>query len=82
MAKLNILTVEDDTSLAEVLDYNLSQTGYKTQIARDGQQGLREIRSNCPDLVLLDLMLPMIDGLDEGVVIGLWVEVDLLIACM
>lgn len=64
MAKVNILIVEDDASLAEVLDYNLSQEGYKTQIASDGQQGLREIRLHCPDLVLLDLMLPMIDGLD------------------
>ena len=64
MAKVNILIVEDDASLAEVLDYNLSQEGYGTQIARDGQQGLREIRSSCPDLVLLDLMLPMVDGLE------------------
>ena len=64
MAKVNILIVEDDASLAEVLDYNLSQEGYGTQIARDGQLGLREIRSSCPDLVLLDLMLPMVDGLE------------------
>jgi len=64
MAKANILIVEDDTSLAEVLDYNLSQEGYATQVARDGQQGLREIRLRCPDLVVLDLMLPMVDGLE------------------
>jgi two-component system phosphate regulon response regulator PhoB len=56
--------VEDDASLAEVLDYNLSQEGYETQVARDGQQGLREIRLRCPDLVVLDLMLPMIEGLE------------------
>jgi len=64
MAKAKILIVEDDTSLAEVLDYNLRQEGYQTQVARDGQQGLREIRLHCPDLVVLDLMLPMIDGLE------------------
>jgi len=64
MAKINILIVEDDTSLAEVLEYNLSQEGYATKVARDGQQGLREIRSSCPYLVLLDLMLPMVDGLE------------------
>jgi two-component system phosphate regulon response regulator PhoB len=63
-AKARILIIEDDASLAEVLDYNLSQEGYDTQVARDGQQGLREIRRACPDLVVLDLMLPMIEGLD------------------
>jgi two-component system phosphate regulon response regulator PhoB len=63
-AKARILIVEDDASLAEVLDYNLSQEGYETQVARDGQQGLREIRRSCPDLVILDLMLPMIEGLE------------------
>ena len=64
MAKANILIVEDDSSLAEVLDYNLGQEGYATKVARDGQQGLREIRLHCPDLVVLDLMLPMIGGLE------------------
>lgn len=64
MAKANILIVEDDASLAEVLDYNLSQEGYATSVARDGQQGLREMRLRCPDLVVLDLMLPMIGGLE------------------
>ncbi len=64
MPKANILIVEDDTSLAEVLDYNLSQEGYATAVARDGQQALREMRLRCPDLVVLDLMLPMIGGLE------------------
>ncbi|BBO33973.1 phosphate regulon transcriptional regulatory protein PhoB [Lacipirellula parvula] len=64
MAKARILIVEDDASLAEVLEYNLSQEGYDVQVARDGQQGLREIRLRCPDLVVLDLMLPMIEGLE------------------
>lgn len=63
-AKARVLIVEDDASLAEVLDYNLGQEGYDTQVARDGQQGLREIRLRAPDLVVLDLMLPMIEGLE------------------
>ncbi len=63
-AKARVLVVEDDASLAEVLDYNLCQEGYDTQVARDGQQGLREIRLRAPDLVVLDLMLPMIEGLE------------------
>ena len=64
MSKSRIQIVEDDSSLAEVLDYNLSQEGYETQVSRDGQQGLREIRLRLPDLVVLDLMLPMVDGLE------------------
>jgi DNA-binding response OmpR family regulator len=62
--KARVLIVEDDASLAEVLDYNLRQEGYDTHVARDGQQGLREIRLRAPDLVVLDLMLPMIEGLE------------------
>ena len=64
MPKANILIVEDDASLAEVLDYNLRQEGYDTGVARDGQQGLREIRLHSPDLIVLDLMLPMMGGLE------------------
>jgi DNA-binding response OmpR family regulator len=64
MGKASILIVEDDISLGEVLDYNLRQEGYETFLARDGHQGLREARQRCPDLVVLDLMLPLIDGIE------------------
>lgn len=63
MSKASILIVEDDPSLAEVLDYNLKHEGYETRVARDGQQGLRDLRLHTPDLVILDLMLPGEDGL-------------------
>jgi DNA-binding response OmpR family regulator len=64
MSKSQILIVEDDRSLAEVLDYNLRQDGYETSVANDGQDGLRQARLKSPDLVVLDLMLPMVDGLE------------------
>ncbi len=64
MTKAQILIVEDDRSLAEVLEYNLRQDGYQTAVANDGQDGLRQARLKPPDLVLLDLMLPMVDGLE------------------
>lgn len=64
MAKASVLIVEDDAALREVLEYNLGQEGYETTIAPDGQHALREIRRRVPDLVVLDLMLPMIDGLE------------------
>lgn len=64
MGKASILIVEDDMSLGEVLEYNLRQEGYETHLARDGHQGLREARQHCPDLIVLDLMLPLIDGIE------------------
>lgn len=64
MAKGQILIVEDDRSLAEVLDYNLRQEGYQTFVANDGQDGLRQAKLRSPDLIVLDLMLPMVDGLE------------------
>jgi DNA-binding response OmpR family regulator len=64
MGKASILIVEDDISLGEVLDYNLRQEGYDTFLARDGHQGLREARERTPDLIVLDLMLPLINGIE------------------
>jgi two-component system phosphate regulon response regulator PhoB len=64
MAKAQILIVEDDRSLAEVLEYNLRQDGYQTLVANNGQEGLQQARLRGPDLVVLDLMLPLVDGLE------------------
>lgn len=62
MAK--ILVVEDDTSLRETLVYNLSRQEYSVQSVGDGLAGLEAARKNNPDLVLLDLMLPGMDGFE------------------
>jgi DNA-binding response OmpR family regulator len=64
MAKPLVLIVEDDRSLADVLDYNLRQDGYDTLVARDGHEGLACARMKAPQLVVLDLMLPLVDGLE------------------
>jgi two-component system phosphate regulon response regulator PhoB len=64
MGKGQILIIEDDRALAEVLDYNLRHEGYNTTVAYDGQDGLHQAKLRAPDLVVLDLMLPMIDGLE------------------
>lgn len=64
MAKARILIVEDDHALAEVLSYNLQQAGYEVSLAFDGRDGLRQAELGQPDLVILDLMLPLVDGLD------------------
>jgi DNA-binding response OmpR family regulator len=58
-----ILLVEDETTLAETLAYNLRREGYEVILAADGETGLERARTESPDLVILDLMLPVLDGL-------------------
>jgi two-component system phosphate regulon response regulator PhoB len=64
MTRPKILIIEDERALSQVLTYNLQREGYETLVAYDGQEGLRKAQTLLPDLVLLDLMLPVIDGLD------------------
>jgi len=64
MPKTKVLVIEDDRSLAEVLTYNLNVAGYEVLVATDGQDGLLKAQTKSPDIVLLDLMLPVVDGLD------------------
>ena len=64
MPRTKILVIEDDRSLAEVLRYNLTQAGYDVTCAYDGQDGLNQARLTLPDVILLDVMIPMIDGLE------------------
>ncbi len=59
-----ILIVEDEAPLAETIAYNLREEGYKVCSAADGHGALAMLRSEKPDLVLLDVMLPGIDGLE------------------
>jgi two-component system phosphate regulon response regulator PhoB len=56
--------VEDDRSLADVLAYNLKLAGYESLVARDGIDGLRQAQLKLPDVIILDLMLPGIDGVE------------------
>jgi two-component system phosphate regulon response regulator PhoB len=64
MTKPKILIIEDDADLTEVLTYNLSRAGYEVLCARTGADGLRQARTALPDVVILDLMLPLLDGLE------------------
>jgi len=62
MAK--ILIIEDEAPLAETLAYNLREEGHEVVLASDGLAGLDRARGEHPDLVILDLMLPKMDGLE------------------
>ena len=64
MAKNRILIVEDEPAIAEVLEYNLVKEGYRVDVEYRGDTALEAIRHKPPDLVILDLMLPGLDGLE------------------
>lgn len=59
-----ILVVEDEPKIANLLRRGLLYEGYAVDVAADGESGLQMARDNPPDLVILDVMLPGIDGLE------------------
>lgn len=63
MSQQTILIIEDERSLVEVLTYNLEMEGFRVLSATDGHEGLLRAQSALPDLVILDLMLPGMDGM-------------------
>ncbi|MBE6651520.1 MAG: response regulator transcription factor [Ruminococcaceae bacterium] len=62
--KKNILIIEDEKTIAEILLYNIKATGYEAQTRYDGQSGLEEALTGKYDLILLDLMLPLMNGFE------------------
>ena len=57
-----ILAVDDETELTELLRYHLVRAGYRVSVAANGWEAIESIRREPPDLILLDLMLPDLDG--------------------
>ena len=64
MPEKTILLVEDERDLLELLKYNFDREGYHVVTAETGEDGLKLVRKQPPDLILLDLMLPSMDGLE------------------
>ncbi len=64
MANEYILAVEDDEDILELIKYNLSRNGYDVEGVTSGEKAMKAIKKKTPDLLLLDLMLPGIDGLE------------------
>src|SRR5258705_13562673 len=64
MARPKILIIEDEPDIRELLAYNLNRDGFEATAVADGKTGLAAARRLVPDLILLDLMLPGIDGLE------------------
>jgi len=64
MSKETILVIEDDENIQELIRVNLVREGYRTETASNGEDGLKAAKAHPPDLMLLDLMLPGLDGLE------------------
>jgi two-component system phosphate regulon response regulator PhoB len=62
MTPSRILVVEDDPAIAEILTYNLRDAGFEVDVESDGRSGLQVARAKPPELIILDLMLPTMDG--------------------
>ena len=58
----SVLVVDDEPNIARSLEFLMDQAGYEVRVANDGEQALRAIEDQRPDLVLLDLMIPKRDG--------------------
>jgi len=59
-----IIIIEDEETLLNLLDKKLNQEGYEVIVARDGEEGLEKIKSNKPDLILLDIVMPKMGGFE------------------
>ena len=64
MPQENVLLIEDEKNIVELVKYNLEQEGFRVSTALKGDLGLEQARRGKPDLIILDLMLPEIDGLE------------------
>jgi DNA-binding response OmpR family regulator len=64
MKKAKIVVIEDEPDILEIIVYNLSKEGFEVSSALDGEEGLQLVKKEVPDLVLLDLMLPGLDGIE------------------
>lgn len=64
MSRERVLVIEDEEDIAELIRYNLEREGYQISLAASGEIGVKMARNDMPDLIILDLMLPGLDGLD------------------
>ena len=62
MENRRILVVDDEKPIADIIKFNLEKEGYKVFVAEDGQQAVNMTYEHKPDLIVLDIMLPVMDG--------------------
>lgn len=61
-----ILVVDDEPDILELLEYNLVKAGYEVTVAEDGEQAVKKAKKLIPDLILMDIMMPKIDGVEAS----------------
>lgn len=66
MAQQKILVIEDDKDIRELINLYLKNQGYLVETAEDGREGLQRFKQSLPDLVILDLLMPYLDGFQVG----------------
>ena len=64
MAPVTVLVVDDDPVILKLLEVNFEMEGFRVLTAADGGEGLRQARTNSPDIVISDVMMPKVDGLE------------------
>ncbi|MDC3136622.1 response regulator transcription factor [Bacteroidota bacterium] len=64
MSKQTILVVDDERDLLDLIEYNLKKEGFKVLKAENGEEGISKAKEHRPDLILLDIMMPKMDGLE------------------
>ena len=64
MQRHNVLVIEDDPDILELIKYNLEKNGFNVCTAMNGEDGIAKAQENLPEIILLDIMLPTIDGLE------------------
>ena len=68
MAK-KVLVIDDDADILELLIYNLEKEGYEVKSAANGLEGIEAAKQFMPDLILMDIMMPIMDGIEAGKII-------------
>ncbi|MDR6941251.1 MULTISPECIES: response regulator transcription factor [Mucilaginibacter] len=63
-SKQKILIVDDEPDILELIEYNLKKEGYQVFLARNGQEAVAEAKKSLPDLIVLDIMMPKMDGIE------------------
>lgn len=64
LAKQKILIVDDEPDILELIAYNLKKEGYQVFLASNGEEGIKEAKKHHPDLIILDIMMPKMDGIE------------------
>ena len=66
---MKVLVVEDDLEIQALINYYFTKEGYKVTVASDGLEGLKHLKKEKHELIILDLMLPNLDGIDRKSVV-------------